>query len=51
MHCLENRTQIYLNMEKIDFDGFQYSKGSTGKLGKDFLSGHGATGQGEMVLN
>ena len=30
---------------------FQYLKGPTGKLGRDFLSGQVATGQGEMALN
>ena len=30
---------------------FHNRKGPTGKLGRDFLSGQVATGQGEMVLN
>ena len=30
---------------------FQYLKGSTRKLERDFLQGHGVTGQGAMALN
>jgi len=30
---------------------FEYLKGLTRKLGRDFLQGHGATGQGVMALN
>jgi len=30
---------------------FQYLKGPTGKLERDFLQGHAEVGQGVMVLN
>ena len=30
---------------------FQYLKGATGKMGRDFLQGHVVIGQGIMALN
>ena len=39
-----------LGLFSLEKMGLSYS-GLTGKLGRDFLKGHVATGQGEMILN